>query len=59
MGRIKITNTLGPAGEVVSYLNFSEVVPQDGGWYSCIFVNEVGSASHTAPLNIYGKLPSM
>ena len=45
-------------GEVVSHVNISRVEVQDGGLYQCTASNRAGIASHSARLNIYGKIAS-
>ena len=41
--------------DVISHINISQVASLDGGAYSCSASNSVGSVSHTARLNVYGK----
>ena len=41
--------------DVISHVNISDAVSADGGAYSCVASNTVGSSSHTARLNIYGR----
>lgn len=41
-------------GEVVSHLNISGVLTNDGGQYACIASSTVGSVKHAARLNVYG-----
>ncbi|XP_073949185.1 Down syndrome cell adhesion molecule 1 isoform X9 [Choristoneura fumiferana] len=41
-------------GNVESHLNISSVHTNDGGLYSCIASSKVGSASHSARVNVYG-----
>ncbi|XP_068085343.1 cell adhesion molecule Dscam1 [Anabrus simplex] len=41
-------------GNVVSYLNISQIHTNDGGLYKCIASSKVGSAEHAAKLNVYG-----
>lgn len=43
-------------GDVISHLNISNVRVEDGGLYSCRAVNSLGSAQHSARLNIYGNV---
>ena len=43
-------------GEVISHVNISRTVVDDGGLYTCIATNRAGSSSHSARLNIYGEL---
>ncbi len=45
-------------GDVVYYLNVTNVRVQDGGEYKCLVSNKAGSAHHRARVNIYGKYPS-
>ncbi|CAH0767134.1 unnamed protein product [Bemisia tabaci] len=41
-------------GDVVSHINISSVLVEDGGEYTCEATNSVGSLFHSARLNIYG-----
>lgn len=41
-------------GEVVSHLNISGVLTNDGGQYACVASSTVGSVRHAAKLNVYG-----
>lgn len=43
-------------GDVISHVNISAVKSEDSGEYACIATTKVGSASHNARLNIYGKI---
>lgn len=43
-------------GDIVSHLNISQVLVEDGGEYTCTANNRAGTTSHSARLNIYGKL---
>ena len=42
-------------GEVISHVNISRSVVEDGGLFSCTATNRAGTASHSARLNIYGE----
>lgn len=42
-------------GDVISHVNISHVVVEDGGEYSCTAENRAGKAMHSARLNVYGK----
>lgn len=42
-------------GDVVGSLNMSSVRVQHGGLYTCVARNMMGSAQHTAALNVYGE----
>ncbi|XP_021928600.1 Down syndrome cell adhesion molecule-like protein Dscam2 isoform X2 [Zootermopsis nevadensis] len=42
------------AGDVISHVNISKVVVEDGGTYECAAENRVGRTTHSAPLRIYG-----
>lgn len=41
-------------GDVISHVNITHVMVEDGGEYSCIAENRAGKVSHSARLNIYG-----
>ncbi|XP_027854261.2 cell adhesion molecule Dscam2 isoform X3 [Aphis gossypii] len=41
-------------GDIVSHLNISQVLVEDGGEYTCTANNRAGTTSHSARLNIYG-----
>ena len=43
--------------DVISHINITSVTALDGGVYSCIAANSVGSVAHFARLNVYGRLP--
>lgn len=42
-------------GDVISHVNISHVMVEDGGEYSCTASNRAGKVSHAARLNVYGK----
>lgn len=42
-------------GDVISHVNISHVMVEDGGEYSCVAENRAGKTAHSARLNIYGK----
>ena len=42
-------------GDVISHVNISHVVVEDGGEYSCTADNRAGKVTHAARLNVYGK----
>lgn len=41
-------------GDKISHLNISDVQTNDGGLYQCEAVSKVGTASHSARLNVHG-----
>lgn len=43
-------------GDVISHVNITHVMVEDGGEYACIAENRAGRVQHAARLNIYGKL---
>lgn len=51
---IKIGSFLNPAGDVVSYVNISNVHLHYGGEYQCISSNEVGEIHHVGQMFVYG-----
>ncbi|XP_071439149.1 cell adhesion molecule Dscam2-like [Hetaerina americana] len=52
--RLMIGQYVTVHGDVISHVNVSTVRVEDGGEYRCTASNRVGSASHSARLNIYG-----
>lgn len=42
-------------GDVISHVNISHVMVEDGGEYTCTAENRAGKTSHSARLNVYGK----
>lgn len=42
-------------GDVISHVNITHVMVEDGGEYACIAENRAGRVQHAARLNIYGK----
>ena len=43
-------------GEVISHVNISRSLVDDGGLFTCMATNRAGSTSHSARLNIYGEI---
>ncbi|XP_011307192.1 Down syndrome cell adhesion molecule-like protein Dscam2 isoform X1 [Fopius arisanus] len=41
-------------GDVISHVNISQVMVEDGGEYSCTVENRAGRVTHAARLNVYG-----
>nr|XP_015838883.1 PREDICTED: Down syndrome cell adhesion molecule isoform X11 [Tribolium castaneum] len=41
-------------GDVVSHLNITAIHTNDGGLYRCVASSKVGSADHSARINVYG-----
>lgn len=41
-------------GDVVSYLNITSIHANDGGLYKCTASSKVGTAEHSAKINVYG-----
>ncbi|XP_026733071.1 Down syndrome cell adhesion molecule-like protein Dscam2 isoform X14 [Trichoplusia ni] len=52
--RLQIGQFVTADGNVESHLNISSVHTNDGGLYTCIASSKVGSASHSARVNVYG-----
>lgn len=42
-------------GDVISHVNISHVMVEDGGEYSCTAENRAGKVTHAARLNVYGN----
>ncbi|XP_055845688.1 cell adhesion molecule Dscam2 isoform X7 [Episyrphus balteatus] len=53
-GRFMIGQYITVHGDVISHVNISHVMVEDGGEYSCNGENRAGKVSHSARLNIYG-----
>ncbi|XP_037034782.1 Down syndrome cell adhesion molecule-like protein Dscam2 isoform X7 [Bradysia coprophila] len=53
-GRFMIGQYVTVHGDVISHVNISHVMVEDGGEYSCMSQNRAGKVSHSARLNIYG-----
>ncbi|XP_063975858.1 cell adhesion molecule Dscam1 isoform X3 [Diachasmimorpha longicaudata] len=52
--RLQVGQYVKVNGDVVSHLNISSIHTNDGGLYKCIAGSKVGSAEHSARLNVYG-----
>ncbi|XP_037917664.1 Down syndrome cell adhesion molecule-like protein Dscam2 isoform X4 [Hermetia illucens] len=52
--RYQVGQYVSVNGDVVSYLNITSVHANDGGLYRCIASSKVGTAEHSARLNVYG-----
>ncbi|XP_043581140.1 Down syndrome cell adhesion molecule-like protein Dscam2 isoform X31 [Bombus pyrosoma] len=52
--RLQVGQYVTVNGDVVSHLNISSIHTNDGGLYKCIAASKVGSAEHSARLNVYG-----
>lgn len=44
-------------GDVISHVNITHVMVEDGGEYSCVAENRAGKLTHSARLNVYGMFP--
>ncbi|XP_022253768.1 Down syndrome cell adhesion molecule-like protein Dscam2 [Limulus polyphemus] len=53
--RVRIGDYVSRSGNVVSFVNISNVQVQDGGAYECTAGNDVGSIRHSARLNVFGN----
>ncbi|KAL9905343.1 Down syndrome cell adhesion molecule 2 isoform 4-T7 [Glossina fuscipes fuscipes] len=53
-GRFMIGQYITVHGDVISHVNISHVMVEDGGEYACIAENRAGKVQHAARLNIYG-----
>ncbi|XP_074032455.1 Down syndrome cell adhesion molecule 2 isoform X3 [Leptinotarsa decemlineata] len=53
-GRFVIGQYVTVHGDVISHVNISNVMVEDGGEYTCTAENRAGKSSHSARLNIYG-----
>ncbi|CAG9838355.1 unnamed protein product [Diabrotica balteata] len=52
-GRFVIGQYVTVHGDVISHVNISHVMVEDGGEYMCTAENRAGKSSHSARLNIY------
>ncbi|XP_046410303.1 dscam family member AbsCAM isoform X7 [Neodiprion pinetum] len=53
-GRSVIGQYVTVHGDVISHVNISHVMVEDGGEYSCTAENRAGKTTHAARLNVYG-----
>ncbi|XP_015171253.1 PREDICTED: Down syndrome cell adhesion molecule-like protein Dscam2 isoform X4 [Polistes dominula] len=53
-GRFVIGQYVTVHGDVISHVNISHVMVEDGGEYSCTAENRAGKVTHAARLNVYG-----
>ncbi|XP_044271118.1 Down syndrome cell adhesion molecule-like protein Dscam2 isoform X3 [Tribolium madens] len=53
-GRFVIGQYVTVHGDVISHVNISHVMVEDGGEYTCTAENRAGKSSHSARLNVYG-----
>ncbi|KAK4877583.1 hypothetical protein RN001_010089 [Aquatica leii] len=53
-GRFVIGQYVTVHGDVISHVNISHVMVEDGGEYMCTAENRAGKTSHSARLNVYG-----
>ncbi|XP_043495195.1 Down syndrome cell adhesion molecule-like protein Dscam2 isoform X3 [Polistes fuscatus] len=53
-GRFVIGQYVTVHGDVISHVNVSHVMVEDGGEYSCTAENRAGKVTHAARLNVYG-----
>ncbi|XP_066139979.1 cell adhesion molecule Dscam2 isoform X2 [Euwallacea fornicatus] len=53
-GRFVIGQYVTVHGDVISHVNISHVMVEDGGEYTCTAENRAGKTSHSARLNVYG-----
>lgn len=42
-------------GDVISHVNITQVMVEDGGEYTCTAESRAGKSFHSARLNVYGK----
>ncbi|XP_048525936.1 Down syndrome cell adhesion molecule-like protein Dscam2 isoform X1 [Dendroctonus ponderosae] len=53
-GRFVIGQYVTVHGDVISHVNISHVMVEDGGEYTCTAENRAGKTAHSARLNVYG-----
>ncbi|XP_059477714.1 cell adhesion molecule Dscam2 isoform X18 [Neocloeon triangulifer] len=52
--RLQVGQYVTVNGDVVSHLNVSSIITNDGGLYKCIASSKVGFTEHAARVNVYG-----
>ncbi|XKL66866.1 hypothetical protein PGB90_010286 [Kerria lacca] len=52
--KFRIGNIITATGDKISYLNITDVQANDGGLYQCEAASKVGTATHSARLNVHG-----
>ncbi|ERL93382.1 hypothetical protein D910_10674, partial [Dendroctonus ponderosae] len=53
-GKFVIGQYVTVHGDVISHVNISHVMVEDGGEYTCTAENRAGKTAHSARLNVYG-----
>ena len=49
-----MSHSRGPSGAVISYLNVSSILTNDGGLFKCRASSKVGAAEHQARIDVRG-----
>ncbi|XP_043207619.1 Down syndrome cell adhesion molecule-like protein Dscam2 isoform X5 [Amphibalanus amphitrite] len=52
--RFQVSHSRGPAGTVVSFLNVTSILTNDGGLFKCRAASKVGAAEHQARIDVRG-----
>ena len=52
--RFQVSHTRTPSGTVVSFLNVTNILTNDGGLFKCQATSKVGSAEHQARIDVRG-----
>ncbi|KAH7636186.1 mdscam3 [Dermatophagoides farinae] len=55
LARYRIGDYVTRDSLLVSYVNISSILPEDGGLYTCQAINDVATIQHTARINVYGR----
>ncbi|KAH9415976.1 hypothetical protein DERP_000471, partial [Dermatophagoides pteronyssinus] len=55
LARYRIGDYVTRDSLLVSYVNISSILPEDGGLYTCQAMNDVATVQHTARINVYGR----
>ncbi|XP_076307944.1 cell adhesion molecule Dscam1-like isoform X1 [Tachypleus tridentatus] len=53
--RLRMGDYVTRQQRVISYVNISNVLPEDGGTYTCKATNDGGEVTHSAKINVFGQ----
>ena len=54
--RYTFNDVINEDSDVISYLNISRLVSEDGGLYRCEATSELGAVQHEDRINVIGKI---